>query len=88
VAIRGGADDRWAEAYRALCEQSPEHARFAFDRRSGTIAFSCLTAEGPTMVFEMLEQLEALLELVDWRAEGQQAEAAPNVAPIAFRRLA
>lgn len=83
VAFRGPADEGWARAYRDILEESGAHRGFELNLVSRTIAFSCLTVEGPTMVFEMLERLEELLGLVDarieaWRAAGALATAPPG----------
>ena len=82
VSLRGRPDDGWLEAYRAVCEESSTHQSFPLDRRSRTISFSCLNVEGPTLVFDMLERLEALLVLVERRYEAwhsQESSAAPRL---------
>ena len=75
IAVRGQADEHWADAYRSLQEEAVPHRRFQLDRRSRTIAFSCPTVEGPAFVFEMLERLEELLELADRRAAVRRSQA-------------
>ncbi|MEX1245363.1 MAG: hypothetical protein WEB59_10200 [Thermoanaerobaculia bacterium] len=61
--------------------------RFRLDRANAAISFSTRTVDGPAMVFEVLEQLEAFLELVNgqvetWRAQAVAATPAP--APRGF----
>ncbi len=77
IAVRGRADQHWADAYVAVQEQSVPHRRFQLDRRSRTVAFNCPTVEGPAFVFEMLERLEELLELADRHANLRRIEAGP-----------
>src|SRR5262245_24162919 len=67
IALHGGVDERWTQAFRAVCAQSTANRVFVLNPRSGTISFSCRTLEGPAHVFEMLERLESLLAIVDRR---------------------
>ena len=86
IAVRGRADEHWADAYRSVQTESRPHQRFQLDRPSRTIAFTCPTVEGPAFVFEMLERLEELLELADRRATIVRAQAPdppPPLRPIA-----
>jgi hypothetical protein len=86
IAVRGRADEHWADAYMSVQGESVPHRKFQLDRRSRTIAFNCPTVEGPAFVFEMLERLEELLELADRRAEfgrPQAPLAPPPLRPIA-----
>ncbi len=80
IAVRGVADEAWAEAYRSVQETAVPLRRFVLDRRTRTVAFSCPSVEGPAFVFEMLERLEGLLELVDRRLLSDRARAT-GVAP-------
>ena len=88
IGVRGGADERWAEALRALCEQSAAHRPFHFSREGGTISFSCRTLEGPALVFEMLERLEVLLDLVDRRVAAGPLTGSAAAAPPVPRTFA
>jgi len=86
IAVRGPADEHWADAYRAVQTELTSHRGFQLDRRSRTIAFTCPTVEGPAFVFEMLERLEELLELADRRAAVVRSQAPappPTLRPIA-----
>jgi hypothetical protein len=69
ISLLGQTDERWTEAFRAVCAASPERRAFQLNPRSRTVSFSCLTLEGPALVFEMLERLESLLKLADRRVE-------------------
>jgi hypothetical protein len=87
VGLTGSVDDQWVEAYRLTQAEATGHRRFRIDRASATIAFSTRTVDGPAMVFEVLEQLESFLELVNgqvetWRAQAVAATPAP--APRGF----
>jgi hypothetical protein len=86
IAVRGRADEHWADAYYSVQEESRPHRRFQLDRPTRTIAFNCPTVEGPAFVFEMLEKLEELLELADRRAAVVRSQAPappPPLRPIA-----
>lgn len=84
ISLHGETDERWTEAFRAVCAASPERRAFQLNPRSRTVSFSCLTLEGPPLVFEMLERLEALLELADRRvAAGRVQERARSRKPAA-----
>ena len=85
IAVRGRADEHWADAYLSVQEKSAPHRRFQLDRRSRTVAFNCPTVEGPAFVFEMLERLEELLELADRQAEHRRPTLPP---PLPFRPIA
>ncbi len=63
VALRGPIDENWLEGCRAVQAESPGYRRFELDRARPGFRFSCRTVDGTTLVFEMLERLEAL---VDW----------------------
>ncbi len=82
VAVRGVADEAWAEAYLSIQETSVVHRRFRLDRRTRTISFSCPSVEGPAYVFEMLERLEELLEVADRGAAFRRAQTVPAQPPI------
>jgi hypothetical protein len=87
VGLTGFVDDQWVEAYRLTQAESTGHRRFRLDRTNRTISFATRTVDGPAMVFEVLEQLEAFLELVNgqvhtWRAQAMVATPAP--APRGF----
>ena len=84
ISLRGGADERWVRAYRALQEESAQHRGFRLDPPTATISFSCRTVEGPTQVFEMLERLESLLALVNERVQSAGAEGGGTSPQAAF----
>ena len=87
VGLTGPVDDVWAEAYRLTQAEATGHRRFRLDRTTATISFSTRTVDGPAMVFEVLEQLEGFLELVNGQAETWRAQAAapsPAAVPRGF----
>ena len=65
VGLSGPVDARWVERFRAFQAESTGFRRFRLDASSATVSFSCRTVEGPTQVIEVLERLDALLELVN-----------------------
>jgi len=67
VALTGDVEERWTQAFRAVCAQSGANRVFVLNPRSATVSFSCRTLEGPTLVFEMLDRLEKLLAVTDRR---------------------
>ena len=67
VALTGDVEERWTQAFRAVCSQSGANRVFVLNPRSATVSFSCRTLEGPTLVFEMLDRLEKLLAVTDRR---------------------
>ena len=67
VALTGEVEERWTQAFRAVCAQSGANRVFVLNPRSATVSFSCRTLEGPTLVFEMLDRLEKLLAVTDRR---------------------
>jgi hypothetical protein len=69
VTLSGSADAGWRDAYRAVCEESPNPRSFPLDLTLRSVSFTCANVEGPAMVIEMLERLEALLVLADRRRE-------------------
>ncbi|MEX2384206.1 MAG: hypothetical protein WEB59_06410 [Thermoanaerobaculia bacterium] len=82
VALTGLVEDQWVEAYRLTQSESTGHRRFRLDRASAAISFSTRTVDGPATVFEVLEQLDAFLDLVNgqvevWRAQAPTATPAP-----------
>ena len=82
VALFGAVDDRWIEAYRLTQAEATGHRRFRLDRVKAAISFNTRTVDGPAMVFEVLEQLEAFLELVNGQVETWRAQAVvPTPAP-------
>ncbi len=86
VAVRGTADQDWADAYVEVQQALVPYRRFQLDRRTRTVSFSCPTVEGPAFVFEMLERLEELLVIAERRAgvrSSQAAPAAPSLRPLA-----
>jgi hypothetical protein len=88
VGLTGPMDDQWIEAYRLTQAEATGHRRFRLDRANATISFSTRTVDGPAMVFEVLEQLEAFLELVNGQVETWQAQAAAASPAPAPRRFA
>ncbi|MEX0880134.1 MAG: hypothetical protein WEB59_16745 [Thermoanaerobaculia bacterium] len=87
VGLTGSVDDQWVEAYRLTQSESTGHRRFRLDRANAAISFSTRTVDGPAMVIEVLEQLDAFLELVNgqvemWRMQAPTATPAP--APRGF----
>ena len=87
VGLTGAVGDLWAEAYRLTQAEATGLRRFRLDRANATISFSTRTVDGPAMVFEVLEQLEAFLELVNGQAETWRAQAVaatPAPAPREF----
>ena len=75
VGLTGSVDDPWAEAYRLTQAEATGHRRFRLDRANATISFATRTVDGPAMVFEVLEQLECFLELVNGQADTWRAQA-------------
>ena len=67
VALTGNVEERWTQAFRAVCSQTGANRVFVLNPRSATVSFSCRTLEGPTLVFEMLDRLEKLLAVADRR---------------------
>ncbi len=87
VGLTGSVDGHWVEAYRLTQSEATGHRRFRLDRANAAISFSTRTVDGPATVFEVLEQLDAFLELVNgqvevWRVQAPTATAAP--APRGF----
>ena len=82
VELTGSLDDQWVEAYRLTQAEATGHRRFRLERAKATISFSSRTVDGPAMVFEVLEQLEAFLELVNGQVEAWRMQAiTPTPAP-------
>ena len=87
VGLFGAVDDRWIDAYRLTQSEATGHRRFRLDRANATISFTTRTVDGPAMVFEVLEQLEAFLELVNGQVETWRSQTPieiPAPAPRGF----
>jgi hypothetical protein len=65
VALTGRVDPHWVAAYRAVQAESTSYRRFRLDPATGTISFAVRMVDGPAQVFEVLERLEALIEIVN-----------------------
>lgn len=77
VGLSGNVGEPWAAVYRRIQEASTLHRRFQLDRATRTVSFSCPNIEGPALVFEMLDRLEALLTLVEHGLGPEDAPPAP-----------
>jgi hypothetical protein len=65
VALMGHLDPQWIGAYRAAQAESTGYRRFRLDPARATVSFSVRIVDGPAQVFEVLERLEAFLEIVN-----------------------
>lgn len=66
VALAGPAGQEWVEAYRMLQQAEPAaHRRFELDVARASVRFSCRTVDGTGVVFDLLEQLETIVERVN-----------------------
>ena len=69
IALKGFVDDRWAEAFRLSQAESPLSQRFRLNRSTATIGFTARDVDGAVFVFDMLEQLDALLKSANERLD-------------------
>lgn len=76
VQLAGNLDERWAQVFRILRMDTPECSSFRLEPTKGTVSFTCMAGDGPAEIFGMLEHLDALVELVNKRA---QSETGPNL---------
>ena len=65
IALKGHLDPQWVAEYRAAQAESTGYRRFRLDLAKGTISFAVRVVDGPAQVFEALERLEALLQIVN-----------------------
>lgn len=66
VALAGPVGETWVEAYRSLQQAEPAaHRRFELDVARASVRFSCRTVDGTGVVFDLLEQLEAIVDRVN-----------------------
>jgi hypothetical protein len=65
VGLSGYVDGRFAAAYQAAQAESTGFRRFKLNAAAGTVSFSCRMVDGPAQVFDVLQRLEALLEIVN-----------------------
>lgn len=82
VTLKGPVGDLWIDGYRRTTSESDEFRRFELDAARSTIRFACRTADGPEIVFEMLERLEALVARVNqlteiWRSQVPRVRVPP-----------
>jgi hypothetical protein len=66
VSLAGPIGEPWLDAYRTLQQAEPAaHRRFEFDVPRATVRFSCRTVDGTGVVFDLLEQLETIVDRVN-----------------------
>jgi hypothetical protein len=65
VALEGAPGDEWTAEFRARQAETPAHRRYELDPSRAAVRFSCRTVDGTGMVFEFLENLEALVEEIN-----------------------
>ncbi len=73
VSLGGAVDERWLEACTGALLESTALRRFRLDRGARSVAFTCRTVDGPGLVMDALERLEALLARVN-----RQLDAGPT----------
>jgi len=65
VGLEGAPGDEWSAEFRARQTETPAHRRYELDASRTAVRFSCRTVDGTGMVFEFLENLEALIEEIN-----------------------
>ena len=68
VALVGGVDPQWAEAYRRVIATSPGFCRFRLNKDLTTISFTCRSTDSPVEVMAVLKILEGMIERVNREA--------------------
>ncbi len=88
VSLAGAVDERWLETCASALLESTALRRFRLDRTGRSVAFTCRTVDGPGLVMDALERLEALLARVNRHVEARPAHPEPapasNAGPRGF----
>jgi hypothetical protein len=72
VSLVGPIDQVWTEAFRILQADSTMFRRLRLDAPARQVTFTCRAIEGPTLVFEILERLDALIKRVNRQTLGRR----------------
>ncbi len=71
VALIGGLDESWSEAFRNLQADSSAFRRLRLDAATRVVSFTCRAIDAPAQVFDILERLDALVKLVNRHLSGR-----------------
>ena len=86
VGLEEAPGEEWLAEFRGRQAETPAHRRYEFDASRSTVRFSCRTVDGNGMVFEFLQNLEALVEEINRIVAVRHAVGARvNPAPLAPR---
>ncbi|MEP6767774.1 MAG: hypothetical protein ABJC61_03840 [Acidobacteriota bacterium] len=85
VALRGGLEDRWVEAFVLVRRRSARFSRFHLNRARNRVSFLCRSADDPAAARAVLSDLELLVTLANQRAILSETsdldETAPGLGP-------
>ena len=83
VGLEEAPGDEWLAEFRGRQAETPAHRRYEIDASHSVVRFSCRTVDGNGMVFEFLENLEALVEEINRIVAVRHAVGA-RVSPSSF----
>jgi len=83
LGLDGAPGDEWVAEFRGRQAETPVHRRYEIDASRATVRFSCRTVDGNGMVFEFLENLEALVEEIN-RIVAVRHSVGPRIGPASF----